>query len=172
MGDQYQYVSLLPYHGDSSDGTHPTNNCVLDSHSYNDSEESGHLMLSNDSMTNVHNDDSASPTAQLSFSCGSDLDFKSSVALVQSTPVGRLTARREVWDRLGASGYVLSVLESGYKLPFISLPDKIILCNNLSARNETEFVSEAIDKLQALVASVVWRTNPRRQSSHREFEKW
>ena len=118
---------------------------MLDSHSYSDSEESGHLMLSNDS---VHNDDSASPTAQLRFSGGSD--FQSSVALVQNTPVGRLTARREVLDRLGASEYVLSVLGSRYKLPFISLPDKIIFCNNLSARNETEFVSDAIDMLQAL----------------------
>ena len=55
--------------------------------------------------------------------------------------------RYDEWVKLGASGFILSVVRDGYKIPFVALPPPKVSSNNTSALNETYFVSEAISDL-------------------------
>ena len=50
-------------------------------------------------------------------------------------------------DTLNASQFVQSVVQDGYKIPFRSIPETCFLANNKSARDNPDFVSEAIVKL-------------------------
>ena len=52
-----------------------------------------------------------------------------------------------VWRSIGASSFVLSVIESGYKLPFVSVPVKYFFRNHKSAVDNRTFVCEAIEQL-------------------------
>ena len=52
-----------------------------------------------------------------------------------------------VWRSIGASSFVLSVIESGYKLPFVSIPVKYFFSNHKSAVDNRAFVCEAIEQL-------------------------
>ena len=46
---------------------------------------------------------------------------------------------------MGASGFILSVVRNGYKIPLVALPPpKVNSPNNTSALDDTYFVSEAI----------------------------
>ena len=49
--------------------------------------------------------------------------------------------------KLGASGFILSVVGDGYKIPFVALPPPKLSSNNTSALNDTYFVLEAISDL-------------------------
>ena len=49
--------------------------------------------------------------------------------------------------KLGALGFILSVVCNGYKIPFVSLPSPKASSNNTSALKESRFVSEAISNL-------------------------
>ena len=49
--------------------------------------------------------------------------------------------------KLGASGFILSVVRDGYKIPFVTLPPPKVSPNNLSAVTHSHFVSEAISDL-------------------------
>ena len=60
---------------------------------------------------------------------------------------GRLRKFLPVWRSVGASSFVLSVIESGYKLPFVSVPVKFLFSNHKSAVNNRVFVCEAIKQL-------------------------
>jgi hypothetical protein len=51
------------------------------------------------------------------------------------------------WKDIGANEYIIDVIENGYKIPFLHIPDSIALDNNKSARDNTKFVTEEIDKL-------------------------
>ncbi len=42
---------------------------------------------------------------------------------------------------------MIDIIENGYKIPFITTPPHAILNNNMSAKNEPEFVKEAIKLL-------------------------
>ena len=52
-----------------------------------------------------------------------------------------------VWRSIRASSFVLSVIESGYKLPFVSIPVKFFFSNHKSAVDNRAFVCEAIEQL-------------------------
>ena len=51
------------------------------------------------------------------------------------------------WERIGTSGFTLSVIRNGYKIPFIDFPPPKVFPNNDSALKEKDFVSEAISDL-------------------------
>ena len=52
--------------------------------------------------------------------------------------------------KLGASGFILSVVRHGYKIPFVTLPSPKVSPNDLSAVTHSHFVSEAISDLLTL----------------------
>ena len=60
---------------------------------------------------------------------------------------GRLRKNIQFWRDIGASEFVLDVIEHGYKIPFYSMPQQSFSHNNRSALSEYEFVSEAIKDL-------------------------
>ena len=60
---------------------------------------------------------------------------------------GRLALCYDEWVKLGASGFILSVVRDGYKIPFAALPPPKLSSNNTSALKDTYFVSEAISDL-------------------------
>ena len=60
---------------------------------------------------------------------------------------GRLSLCYDQWVKLGASGFILSVVRNGYKIPFVTLPPPKVSPNNHSAVTHSHFVSEAISDL-------------------------
>ena len=58
------------------------------------------------------------------------------------------------WKDIGASKWVLSVIENGYHLPFISLPARRSFRNHLSFVQNQEFVCQELKKLLASGAVV------------------
>ena len=60
---------------------------------------------------------------------------------------GRLSKQVSEWEKIGAPGFILSVIREGYKIPFVSLPPSKIFANNSSAIQEMFFVSDAIKEL-------------------------
>ena len=60
---------------------------------------------------------------------------------------GSLRSNLEYWKEIGASGFILDVIENGYKLPFRTIPDKAEFKNNKSARENAQFVSDSIREL-------------------------
>lgn len=60
---------------------------------------------------------------------------------------GNLAKCYQEWEKIGASGFILSVIRNGYKIPFIDFPTPKVCRNNGSALKEKEFVSEAISDL-------------------------
>ena len=59
----------------------------------------------------------------------------------------RLKERICFWQRIGANNFVLDIIEQGYKIPFYSIPERSCLENNVSAINESAFVTEVIEDL-------------------------
>ena len=55
---------------------------------------------------------------------------------------GRLKKHVKFWQDIGASEFILDVINSGYKLPFYSNPPNSFSKNNRSALCEPEFVNE------------------------------
>lgn len=49
--------------------------------------------------------------------------------------------------QIGANSYIVDVIENGYKIPFLHIPDEIALENNKSARDNTDFVNDEIERL-------------------------
>ena len=68
--------------------------------------------------------------------------------------VGRLRSSLEAWRRMGASNWVLKVLEQGYKLPFLSLPPIAQFKNHSSCSQHESFVSSAVEDLLACGAAI------------------
>ena len=62
---------------------------------------------------------------------------------------GRLKEHLSFWQAIGASQYILSTIEHGYKIPFQSEPSKLFQPNNRSAYMHGSFVNEAINDLLA-----------------------
>ena len=60
-----------------------------------------------------------------------------------------------VWRSIGAFSFVLSVIKSGYKLPFVSIPVKYFFSNHKSAVDNRAFVCEAIEQLLLAGSAVV-----------------
>ena len=65
----------------------------------------------------------------------------------KESPVGRLKNHVSKWKEVTSDSYILDVVQTGYKLPFKTLPDCIVLGNNKSARSNPGFVEEEIDRL-------------------------
>ena len=81
-------------------------------------------------------------------SCGSDNESydheqDSKNAFVK----GSLRSNLEYWKEIGASDFIVDVIENGYKLPFRTIPDKAEFKNNKSARENAQFVSDSIKEL-------------------------
>ena len=60
---------------------------------------------------------------------------------------GNLSVNLVFWRSIGAPNFILSVIENGYRLPFISLPLSVKLRNNKSARIHADFVHQAVREL-------------------------
>ena len=60
---------------------------------------------------------------------------------------GSLRSNLEYWKEIGASDFILDVIENGYKLPFRTIPDKAEIKNNKSAKKNAQFVSDSIKEL-------------------------
>ena len=60
---------------------------------------------------------------------------------------GRLKSHLQFWKDIGANSYILSVIDKGYVIPFITTPSSACLRNNKSARDNADFVEEAISEL-------------------------
>ena len=60
---------------------------------------------------------------------------------------GRLGENISFWQNIGASRWVLRVLQEGYSLPFISLPQEAFFRNHPSAVEDSVFVCTEISKL-------------------------
>ena len=71
---------------------------------------------------------------------GSSYTHSSSVV----TPVGKLESCYKHWESAGAGEYILDVVKRGYKLPFRNIPDRVVLQNNRSARENPVFVDAEI----------------------------
>lgn len=67
---------------------------------------------------------------------------------------GRLKQNIAFWKNIGASKWVLSVIENGYYLPFISLPARRSFRNHPSVVQNQEFVCQELKKLLASGAVV------------------
>ena len=52
---------------------------------------------------------------------------------------------------MDALSFILSVIEGGYLLPFVSCPEPAVFKNNRSSLSHAEFVEEAIRPIQDLV---------------------
>lgn len=63
------------------------------------------------------------------------------------TPVGRLKNAYEHWKISGASDQVLDIISNGYNIPFKEVPNRVILPNNKSARENPSFVNTEIENL-------------------------
>lgn len=64
-----------------------------------------------------------------------------------STPVGRLKVCIDKWTEITEDKYITDVIQNGYKLPFKTMPPKVLLKNNRSARENQTFVKEEIERL-------------------------
>ena len=51
------------------------------------------------------------------------------------------------WRSIGAPDFILSIIENGYGLPFISFPLAVKLRNNKSAQIHADFVDQAVLEL-------------------------
>ena len=61
--------------------------------------------------------------------------------------MGRLQKRYDEWEKVTSSPFILSVIREGYKLPIRVIPQPVELKNNKSARDNTQFVYEKVQKL-------------------------
>ncbi len=61
--------------------------------------------------------------------------------------VGSLKRCIEFWKSVGASSFVLSVIQNGYCLPFVRQPPSLFFANNRSALENSEFVEMEIASL-------------------------
>ena len=74
--------------------------------------------------------------------------------------LGRLKARVDYREQIGAPEFILDTLRTGYKLPLIDTPESRSFRNNESALRNQEFVSEAIDDLLQSGRIIKLRTLP------------
>jgi hypothetical protein len=57
---------------------------------------------------------------------------------------GRLRSHIDKWREIGANNFVLDIIEHGYSLPFISLPERKVFQNNPNCLNHKSFIDYAI----------------------------
>ena len=71
------------------------------------------------------------------------------VTTIPESPTVRARLKKFIpfWREINASKFVLDIVESGYKIPFIQTPTSYYANKNASARNNFEFVNEAVNVL-------------------------
>ena len=57
---------------------------------------------------------------------------------------GRMKANIAFWREIGAPDEILGVIDSGYRIPFLFTPPPAVFKNNKSARDNPDFVTEAV----------------------------
>ena len=77
---------------------------------------------------------------------------------------------KQEFELESANETVKSITKEGYKIPFITTPEKVIFKNNLSAQNHREFVDEALNELLA-TGRVPYVVNPLSVSIQRNGKK-
>jgi hypothetical protein len=60
---------------------------------------------------------------------------------------GSLKRHAAWWHRNVCNSYVLNIIDEGYKLPFVQIPNADVIHNNKSARDNVSFVTAEINKL-------------------------
>ena len=60
---------------------------------------------------------------------------------------GRLKCHAQFWRSIGASQFILDVIDQGYRIPFHSTPPVSFSSNNKSALAHPDLVEEAISEL-------------------------
>ena len=60
---------------------------------------------------------------------------------------GNLRRNLEFWKCIGTSKFIISIIERGYMLPFLSLPEPAVFRNNRSSLAHADFVEDAIREL-------------------------
>ena len=86
-------------------------------------------------------------------------EFENSPNSIQ-TVKGRLRAQFSFWSlTLGANDFILRVIDKGYTIPFITVPQNAFFDNNHSAFMHAGFVLQAIQEL-LLSGSVVQVSSP------------
>ena len=77
-----------------------------------------------------------------------DFEFENEELHTVKTVVGRLKKRLPYWKSiLLASTFVVSIIQFGYFIPFLTIPPPFYAKNNLSSRRHPKFVEEAITSL-------------------------
>ena len=103
---------------------------------------------SNDLSDNCHDEISHSNDLDAVVELKSLLNYEFTSGQPNTPSVrGRLALCYDEWVKVGASGFILSVVRDGYKIPFVALPPPKVSSNNTSALKDTDFVSEAISDL-------------------------
>ena len=91
-------------------------------------------------------DDEVADIAQVH--CDSDLfEFEFSTSSPGVNVKGNLRGNFDFWKRIGTPSFILSVIERGYLLPFVSFPEPAVFQNNRSSLAHADFVEDAIRDL-------------------------
>ena len=61
---------------------------------------------------------------------------------------GRLRENISFWESIGTNRWVLEIIREGYCLPFIDMPEQVVLSNHRSAFKSSKFVTQEIAKLR------------------------
>ena len=84
-----------------------------------------------------------------------DQDGLLELASPQESVQGRLKSHSSFWsNELKPSVFVEDIVLSGYRLPFVSYPDLVVMRNHPSTLVEKEFVSAEIDSLVAASCAI------------------
>ena len=65
----------------------------------------------------------------------------------QACVKGNLRKHLNFWEDIGASIFILNIIQAGYRLPLEVIPKPIRLKNNKSAEVHRQFVDEALEEL-------------------------
>ncbi|XP_052797745.1 uncharacterized protein LOC128229889 isoform X1 [Mya arenaria] len=74
-------------------------------------------------------------------------EFESDSPIKTSLVKGSLKNNVHYWKTIGTNPDMIDVIENGYKIPFISMPERTFSKNNQSALSNIEFVKESIDDM-------------------------
>ena len=60
---------------------------------------------------------------------------------------GRLQQRKQFWEGISTSNFILSIIDEGYRIPFQKLSPRMLNTNNRSVLQEYQFVTETVLEL-------------------------